>query len=322
MPRAERIEYEDAYYHVMNRGRDRQMIFHGKSYYNVFIEGLAEAHYRFGVEVHAYCLMGNHYHLLLKTPGGNISRVMRHVNGVYTQRYNRLKKTDGPLFRGRFKSILIEQDDYLAGLSRYIHRNPVDMKKLLVSTLCDYRWSSYPAYLNRVKSPDWLYRDEIYAQLGYGQRYKGFRLFTEAGVDEEIEQLYSKNYYPAIIGSKGFKEDVYARLENAELVTRIRKRELDKPDSRVIVKAVAGRMKVDEAEIYYGKRGQLQVARWVAMRLCQTVSGMSLKQIADVFHVSHVSGVSHPISKLRQLLKDDEKLEVLFHELQQNLISR
>ena len=258
----------------------------------------------------------------LKTPGGNISRVMRHVNGVYTQRYNRLKKTDGPLFRGRFKSILIEQDDYLAGLSRYIHRNPVDMKKPLVSTLCDYRWSSYPAYLNRVKSPDWLYRDEIYAQLGYGQRYKGFRLFTEAGVDEEIEQLYSKNYYPAIIGSKGFKEDVYARLENAELVTRIRKRELDKPDSRVIVKAVAGRMKVDEAEIYYGKRGQLQVARWVAMRLCQTVSGMSLKQIADVFHVSHVSGVSHPISKLRQLLKDDEKLEVLFHELQQNLISR
>ena len=247
---------------------------------------------------------------------------MRHVNGVYTQRYNRLKQTDGPLFRGRFKSILIEQDDYLAVLSRYIHRNPVDMKNPLVTKLRDYPWSSYPAYLNQVKSPGWLYRDEIYMQLGYTQRYKGVQTFTEAGVDEEIEKLYGKKNFPAIIGSKGFKEDVYARLDNVETVTKLRRREFSRVDSRVIVMAVSDRMMVDEAKIYYGKRGQLQVARWVAMRLCQTVSSMSLKQIADVFHVSHVSGVSHPISKLRQLLKDDEKLEVLFHELQQNLISR
>ena len=101
MPRPLRMEYENAYYHVMNRGRGRQQIFHGEPYYQAFLTTLSEAHQRFGLEIHAYCLMGNHYHLLLCTPRGNLSRCMRHINGLYTQRYNRLKKTDGPLFRQR-----------------------------------------------------------------------------------------------------------------------------------------------------------------------------------------------------------------------------
>ena len=105
MPRPVRIEYEGACYHVMNRGRGRQPIFRATAYFQAFLETLAEAHERFGVVIHGYCLMGNHYHLLLQTPHGNLGRVMRHMNGVYTQRYNRLKPTDGPLFRGRYKAI-------------------------------------------------------------------------------------------------------------------------------------------------------------------------------------------------------------------------
>ncbi len=101
MPRPVRIEFEGACYHVMNRGRGRQPIFHATAYFHAFLDTLAEAHERFGIVIHGYCLMGNHYHLLLQTPHGNLGRVMRHMNGVYTQRYNRLKPTDGPLFRGR-----------------------------------------------------------------------------------------------------------------------------------------------------------------------------------------------------------------------------
>ncbi len=86
MPRPTRIEYENAYYHVMNRGRQRQRIFHDPLYYQAFLGTLAEAHERFGVMIHGYCLMGNHYHLLLQTPCGNLGRVMRHINGVYAQR--------------------------------------------------------------------------------------------------------------------------------------------------------------------------------------------------------------------------------------------
>lgn len=231
--------------------------------------------------------MGNHYHLLLKTPGANISRYMRYINGVYTQCYNRLKKTDGPLFRGRFKSILIEQDDYLAVLTRYIHRSPVDMKKPLATKLHNYRWSSYRAYINFKKPLEWLYRDETYGLLGYSQRYKGYRIFTEAGVDEEIETLYGKKNYPAIIGSKGFKDKVYAQIDNAD--------------------------------IFHGKRGKRQIARWMAMRLWQILRGMSLKQIAQIFYVTHISSVSHSISQLRKLQEDDSMIDAEYQVIYQYL---
>jgi len=109
----------------MNRGRRGEQIFSRSGDYEVFIELLKEATDLWGVQISAYCLMPNHYHLLIQTPQGNISRCMRHINGVYTQRYNRLHKCDGQLFRGRYKSILVEQDSYLLELVRYIHRNPL-----------------------------------------------------------------------------------------------------------------------------------------------------------------------------------------------------
>ena len=115
MARPLRIEYEDAFYHVMNRGRGRQWVFHDPAYYNDFLKCLNEANKRFGVEVHSYCLMGNHYHLFLKTPRGNLSRIMRHIDGVYTQRHNRRKRTDGTLFRGRYKAIVIDAGSYRVG---------------------------------------------------------------------------------------------------------------------------------------------------------------------------------------------------------------
>ena len=108
----------------MNRGSGRQKIFHGAKYYEAFLETLEESHNRFDAQIHAYCLMDNHYHLSIATPRANLGRIMRHINGVYTQRYNRLKRTDGPLFRGRYKAILIDDDAYLLQLGRYIHRNP------------------------------------------------------------------------------------------------------------------------------------------------------------------------------------------------------
>jgi putative transposase len=128
-------------------------IFHGDIYYEKFLQCVEQAYQRFGIEVHAYCLMGNHYQLLIKTPKGNLGRAMRHINGVYTQKYNFLKKTDGPLFRGRYKATLIEASSYLLEVSCYIHRNPVDLKIPLVASLIDYRWSSYLAYLNKSETP-------------------------------------------------------------------------------------------------------------------------------------------------------------------------
>lgn len=96
--------------------------------YELFLETVAEVCERFGIEIHAYCLMSNHYHLLIKTPCPNLWRAMRHINGVYTQRYNRLHSKDGVLFRGRYKAIVVDSDAYLLHLSKYIHLNPLEAR--------------------------------------------------------------------------------------------------------------------------------------------------------------------------------------------------
>jgi len=128
MSRPLRIEYSGAWYHVMNRGRRREKIYYDKKDYEQFLKVLEETSSLFSVEIHAYTLMPNHYHLLIRTPKGNLSRGMRHINGVYTQRFNNKYKIDGSLFRGRYKSILVEEESYLLELVRYIHRNAYKAK--------------------------------------------------------------------------------------------------------------------------------------------------------------------------------------------------
>jgi REP element-mobilizing transposase RayT len=121
MARPLRILYENAWYHVMNRGASRIKTFYNDDNYKLFLDLLSDTYQRFNLETHAYCLMPNHYHLLVRTPLANLSRCMRHIDGLYTQKFNRIGKRDGALFRGRYKAILIDADSYLLQLSRYIH---------------------------------------------------------------------------------------------------------------------------------------------------------------------------------------------------------
>ena len=141
----------------MNRGRRAESIFSDKQDYLMFIDLLIEISEMWKVNVVAYCLMPNHYHILLQTPDGNISRCMRHLNGVYTQRYNSRYGYDGQLFRGRYKSILVCDDSHLLQLVRYIHKNPV--KAGLAKDLPDYQWSSYKGYVSYTKKWKWLHKD-------------------------------------------------------------------------------------------------------------------------------------------------------------------
>ncbi len=215
----------------MNRGRGRQTIFHDKHYYQTFLETVGEAQQRFNCIIHAYCLMKNHYHLLIQTPEANLGRIMRHINGVYTQRYNRQKKTDGSLFRGRYKAILVDKDAYLLQLSRYIHRNPIETKRPLVQQLEDYPWSSYPAYINKAKTPDWLERDKTYQMLGKRQRYQAYKNYVLEGIDEDIAQYYNKGNQASIIGSKDFREMIYE--EELGQTEAEKKANIIKPDQTI-----------------------------------------------------------------------------------------
>ncbi|SEA24885.1 transposase [Alkalimonas amylolytica] len=316
MTRPLRIEYENAYYHVMNRGRGRQWIFHDSRYYQAFLECLEQACRRFKVEIHAYCLMGNHYHLLIKTPKGNLSRAMRHINGVYTQKYNYLKRTDGSLFRGRYKAILIEASSYLLEVSRYIHRNPVESKKPLVADLLDYPWSSYPAYLNKASCPEWLVKDTVFGELGAKPSESAYQGFVEQGLDEETRKFYDKGHWPAVRGSGEFVEAAHAQALSHGL--EIEKHPLkDYLSMDTIVQIVADYYQITPQSLLKAKRGikSKNLPRWIAMKLCQDLSGERLPAIAKYFNVDHYSTVSRTVRRLNDELDMNGALLGEFDEL-------
>jgi len=317
MPRPQRIEYENAFYHVMNRGRARQMIFRDARYYQAFLDTLAEVHQRFHCVIHAYCLMGNHYHLLLETPNANLSRIMRHINGVYTQRHNRLKHTDGALFRGRYKALLVDKDAYLTQLTRYIHRNPIDMKQPLVQKLQDYQWTSYPAYIAKAKTPTWLHRQTTYQILGHKQRYTGYASYVMNGVDDETAQYYQRGNMAAVIGNKDFKAWVYGELL-PELEAEEKGRVILPGISMVdIVEGVASFYKTTADKLTTVVKGPRKgnEARKIAMYLCQELAEAKLNDIAEYFNLGHVGSVSFITHQIRNKKRDDKIFLCRINEL-------
>lgn len=154
MSRPLRIEFPGAVYHVTARGDRREPIFEDDVDRTALLAVLAQALSRFDAQCLAYCLMGNHYHLVVHTRQANLSRLMRHINGVYTQDFNRRRIKVGHLFQGRFKAILVDRDAYLLNLCRYVERNPVATR--LVQRPAQWFWSSCQAHLGLVPTPPWL----------------------------------------------------------------------------------------------------------------------------------------------------------------------
>jgi REP element-mobilizing transposase RayT len=163
MSRPLRIEFRGAIYHVTSRGDRREPIYRDDADRVVHLGVIAQAMDRFDAQVLAYCLMGNHYHLVLHTREPNLSRLMRHVNGVYTQNFNRRHRLVGHLFQGRFKAILVDRDAYLLALCRYVERNAVAAG--LVAAPGHWRWSSYRAHFGTDPTPAWLDSDGLHAYV-------------------------------------------------------------------------------------------------------------------------------------------------------------
>ncbi|MCK5545000.1 MAG: transposase, partial [Desulfobulbaceae bacterium] len=142
MARPLRITFPGAFYHITSRGNEGKVVFKSKRDREKFLEYLESATKRYDALIHAYCLMDNHYHLMVETPSGNLPQIMRHINGAYTTYFNIKRKRSGHLFQGRYKAILVEIDEYAKELSRYIHLNPV--RAGMVEKPEAYQWSSYP----------------------------------------------------------------------------------------------------------------------------------------------------------------------------------
>ena len=154
MARPLRLEFAGALYHVTARGDGREDIYRADGDRRLFLDVLAEVWERCNWTVHAYCLMTNHYHLLVETPDANLAKGMRQLNGVYTQRFNRTYERVGHVFQGRYKAILVQKETYLLELARYVVLNPVRAR--MVRRAGDWPWSSYRAMVGEAAAPEWL----------------------------------------------------------------------------------------------------------------------------------------------------------------------
>jgi putative transposase len=212
MPRPLRIEFDGAWYHVMNRGLSHIPIFNYSSHFEMFLQLIEDAFQLFKAKCHAYCLMNNHYHLLICTPKGNLSQVMQHIDGIYTKRFNRDTHRDGPLFRGRYKAILIDKDNYLVQVSRYIHLNPVSAK--IVKKPENYQWSSYQYYVNPLRKPEWFFIEDVLAQMHSNQPLECYQKFVTTKQNHEIQKFYEESQQNVILGSNKFKKKVLTKLKS------------------------------------------------------------------------------------------------------------
>lgn len=168
MSRPLRLEFAGALYHLTARGDRREPIFVDDQDRLVFIDLLAKEIRQHGWLLYAFCLMENHYHLLVETPEPNLVRGMRRLNGVYTQAFNRRHRLVGHLLQGRYKSILVDKDSYLLELCRYVVLNPMRVKETKIASVGDWAWSSYLATAGKMACPDWLAADRVLALFGKG----------------------------------------------------------------------------------------------------------------------------------------------------------
>jgi len=319
MSRPLRIEYPGAWYHVMNRGRRRENIFLSRNDYQIFLQVLQEASDAWNLKVSAYCLMSSHYHLLVHTPEGNLSRCMRHINGIYTQRFNRRHNNDGQLFRGRYKAVLIDADSYLLEVLRYIHRNPLQAG--IVDNLKDYEWSSHHGYVSRAKKWDWLHKDVLLAMLSpqRSRQKSAYMDFVSRGVSEEIEKFYSLKNLPSILGADTFKEWVKEQFDRLRFHPEI-------PESRVlssspaqIIDLVSAYFKIGKEQLMISRRGTENLPRDLAIYLVRLHCRDTLAEIGSYFGIDTYSTVSSAIERIKARKRTDRSVKKELNELERKL---
>lgn len=212
-----RVAFPGALYHVTSRGNAREAIFHCDADRRLFLGVLGDVVARYHWRCHAYCLMTNHYHLLLDTPRANLSLGMRQLNGLYTQRFNRGHNRVGHVFQGRFKGILVERESHLLELARYVVLNPV--RAGLVDAAEGYRWSSLRATLGLSPAPSWLTLDALVAPFGSRLRYLEF---VREGVGAASPWAALRG---SLLGSEGFAQRMGGHLEAKAEEPEITRRE-------------------------------------------------------------------------------------------------
>lgn len=298
MARPLRIEYPGAFYHITARGNEQKDIFRDDKDRSQFLGYLETAAGRYKAVIHVYCIMSNHYHLLLSTPEGNLSQIMRHINGGYTTWFNKRHNRYGHLFQGRYKAILVDADPYAGELSRYIHLNPV--RAGMVKQPEDYPWTSYGAYSGRTKPSRWLTTDWLLQYFGQkpAAAKKAYVFFVNAAMGNEEADPLKEATSTLILGKSKFIDDIRERYLGDKEKSR------DIPALKELTKtALEGLIKAADGEF----RDKPGLARKAAIYLSHRYSGRSLREIGAVFNIGE-SAVSQASSRFEMEIKDNGTL--------------
>jgi len=276
MARPLRIEFDGAVYHLTSRGNGGDTVFRTDLDRKSFLDTLSHVTQGFNWVCHAYCLMGNHYHLLVETPDGNLSTGMRQLNGVFTQSFNKRHKRSGHVFQGRFKSIVIEKESHLLEVCRYVVLNPV--RAGIVKKPENWRWSSYGATVGLVDVPSCLTTDWVLGQFSSRRATarRKYREFVYAGIRDHA--LWGNLKGGVVLGTEGFASDLSEMVRG-----RTELREIPK-QQRYLNRAGLAELFGDETLLG-------RVARNAKIREAVRKHGYSQKEVSD--HLSlHCSVVS------------------------------
>jgi REP element-mobilizing transposase RayT len=302
MSRPLRLEFAGALYHLTARGDRQEPIFEDDDDRLVFLDLLAKEVLQQGWILYAFCVMANHYHLLLETPEPNLVQGMRRLNGVYTQAFNRRYRRVGHVLQGRYKSILVDKDVYLRELCRYVVLNP--MRVGMVSSIEDWHWSSYLPTVGTVPCPPWLNAHSVLALFGKGvAARRAYERFVAEGLDQPSpwETLKGQVY----LGSQIFHAHMKKRL-SGKAPKGVPRRQInpDRPSAQIVVRAVADAYGIKPAAALKRESG---LAFKQSVYLLRRRANLSLREVAEMAGVT-IGRVAQIQSEIESLPKD-EKLE-------------
>ena len=324
MARPLRIQFPGAFYHVTCRGNERRRIFLDSADRYRFLTQLKESLNTYQVVLHAYVMMDNHFHLVVQTLRANLSEFMRRFNICYTSWFHYHHKTCGHLYQGRYKALLVDADNYLLELSRYVHLNPVRVGKLKKfdyvrrwDHVNRYRWSSLPGYINKRRTSDFVYYDMTLKMIGSRRAYQRF---LAEGLKTSLANPYADVQYQTILGGNDF-----VALVKSEYVDSVSLRE--QPMSRdlmakvippdKLMASVASSMGV-EVQTFSLRLGD-GINRGIVAELLHRYSGLSQQKIGNLLGGINYTAVSMLRYRLKKTMSTNEKIKALYVKAEKNL---
>ena len=304
MVRPLRLSFENAFYHITARGNRREKIFYSDKDKEVFLKKLKETLIKYSMICYAYCLMDNHYHLFIKTTQPNLSQGIHYLNSSYANWFRNKHQIIGPIFQGRFKSILVDADNYALLLSAYIHLNP--LRAGIVRQLEDYPWSSYLDYLNLRKTN--ISDTSFILKSLDNNTYNSIKKYREYVMEYQgMKDPIKKSYHHIALGSETFIERVKEKIKHKGQRREIPStRSISKYDVDTIITKMTQVLNIERRMIFDKKRGNPN--RSLAIYLIKRFTPLSLSKIGELFKMDY-SAVSQAAKRFEQKTEVDNEIK-------------